>query len=165
MNFLTNLYQNIASILDIFAGNIGYCLRRNFYRFAGVKIGRNVNIFKNVRINQPYNLELGDHCSIGIGCVISAREKIKIGKGTTISPYCCFYDHDHVMPLNKQEKYAISSVEIGRGCWIGAHSVILKGVKIGNNVTIGAGSIVTKSIPDNSIAFGVPAKIKGKNNN
>ena len=32
-------------------------------------------------------------------------------------------------------------------------------IKIGNNVIIGANSVVTKSIPDNSVVAGVPARI------
>lgn len=32
-------------------------------------------------------------------------------------------------------------------------------VKIGSNVIIGAGSVVSRSIPDNSVALGSPAKI------
>lgn len=37
--------------------------------------------------------------------------------------------------------------------------MILKGVTIGNNSVIAAGSIVTKSIPNNSLAAGCPAKV------
>lgn len=33
------------------------------------------------------------------------------------------------------------------------------GVTIGNRCIIGAGSVVTKSIPDNSVAAGVPARV------
>ena len=32
-------------------------------------------------------------------------------------------------------------------------------VYIGNNVVIGAGAVVSKSIPDNSLAVGVPARV------
>lgn len=32
-------------------------------------------------------------------------------------------------------------------------------IQIGDNVNIGAGSVVTKSIPSNSIAVGIPAKV------
>lgn len=35
----------------------------------------------------------------------------------------------------------------------------MPGVSIGNNCIIGCGAIVTKSIPDNSVAVGVPAKV------
>jgi serine acetyltransferase len=35
----------------------------------------------------------------------------------------------------------------------------MPGVSIGNNCIIGCGAIVTKSIPDNSVAVGVPARV------
>jgi maltose O-acetyltransferase len=35
------------------------------------------------------------------------------------------------------------------------------GMTIGSNCVIGAGALVKKSIPDNSIAVGVPARIVG----
>lgn len=39
--------------------------------------------------------------------------------------------------------------------------VFLMGVTIGNNVVVGARSFVTKSIPDNVVVAGNPAKIIG----
>jgi acetyltransferase-like isoleucine patch superfamily enzyme len=51
------------------------------------------------------------------------------------------------------------AVNIGNNCWLGAGSTILAGVVIGNGCVIAAGSVVTKSIPENSIVAGVPAKI------
>jgi carbonic anhydrase/acetyltransferase-like protein (isoleucine patch superfamily) len=41
-------------------------------------------------------------------------------------------------------------------------SIIMNGAKIGSNCIIGAGSLVTEhtEIPDNSVVFGSPAKIK-----
>lgn len=38
-------------------------------------------------------------------------------------------------------------------------AIVLPNVQIGNNVIIGAGSVVCKSIPDNSVAVGNPAKV------
>ena len=52
-------------------------------------------------------------------------------------------------------------VKIGRGCFIGARSIILKGVTLGDRVIIGAGSVVTKDVPAFSIAAGNPARIVG----
>ena len=50
-------------------------------------------------------------------------------------------------------------VVLKENCKIGSHSTILPGVTIGINSIIGAHSLVNKDIPNDVIAFGVPAKI------
>ena len=65
--------------------------------------------------------------------------------------------------------YSISTIDDKEGevilkenCRIGTHSVIMPGVTVGKNSIIGAFSFVTEDIPDDVIAFGVPAKIHKK---
>ena len=49
--------------------------------------------------------------------------------------------------------------DIGNNVHIGNNTIILPNVRIGDNCIIGAGAVVTKSIPDNSVAAGNPAKV------
>ena len=46
---------------------------------------------------------------------------------------------------------------------IGAGAVILGSITIGDNVKIGANAVVTHDIPSNSVAMGVPARMKPQN--
>lgn len=46
---------------------------------------------------------------------------------------------------------------------VGANAVVVGDVHIGNYVKIGAGAVVTKSIPDNCVVVGNPARIIFKN--
>ena len=39
----------------------------------------------------------------------------------------------------------------------------MPGISIGKNVIIGAHSFVNKNIPDNTVALGVPIRIRNKN--
>lgn len=48
---------------------------------------------------------------------------------------------------------------IGKRVYIGAGAVILGPVQIGDDCVIGANAVVTKSLPANSLAVGVPARI------
>ncbi len=50
-------------------------------------------------------------------------------------------------------------VTIGSDCRFGANVAVCPGVTIGDNCVIGAGSVVTRSIPANSFAAGVPARV------
>ena len=83
---------------------------------------------------------------------------ISIGDNVTMAPRVHILCHD---ASTKQflGYTKIGRVNIGDNVFIGAESVVLPGVSIGNNVIIGANSTVTKSIPDNMVAAGSPAKI------
>ena len=55
-------------------------------------------------------------------------------------------------------------IHIGRDCWIGANTVILRGVTIGDNVVIGANCLIYQDIPSNSIVtHSEQLKITSKN--
>ncbi len=50
-------------------------------------------------------------------------------------------------------------VRIGNDVWIGGGAIIYPGVNIGNGAVIAAGAVVTKSVPDDVVVGGNPAKI------
>lgn len=54
-------------------------------------------------------------------------------------------------------------IHIGKAAYIGMRCNILsgkEGITIGNNAIVGAGSLINKSIPQKSVAIGVPIKIR-----
>jgi|SRR5665647_1555446 len=79
---------------------------------------------------------------------------------------CCvnFYVNNHdfsnpSIPINDQGHLDSKPIVVQKGSWIGANTTILPGVTIGKNAVLGAGSVATKSIPDNVIAAGNPARV------
>ncbi len=87
--------------------------------------------------------------------------EIRIGDNCFIAPGVHIYTATH--PLNPAERISGSEyglpVSIGHNVWIGGRAVINPGVSIGNNVVIASGAVVTKSVPDNVVVGGNPAKI------
>ena len=107
-------------------------------------------------------LELG----IGVGMsgtVICAGKSIVIGDHTIIGSGAMILDNDlHIARGDGKwrTEYAENAreVRIGRGVFIGARVIILKGVTIGDHAVIGAGAVVTKDVPEGAIVAGNPAK-------
>lgn len=88
---------------------------------------------------------------------------ITIGARTMMGPNCSFYSGGH--PLDPFLRNGIKGPEdgapivVGEDCWLGGNVIVLPGKTIGRGCTIGAGSVVTKDIPDFHLAVGNPARI------
>lgn len=97
-------------------------------------------------------LKLGKNVDIGAFTYINARYGVEILDNVQIGSHCSLYSYSTID--NTRGKIIIKT-----GAKIGTHSTIMPGVVIGKNALIGAYSFVKIKVPDNAIAYGVPAKI------
>ena len=112
----------------------------------------------NWMIQGSDGLELGNQTDIGAFSYINAKYGVVIEDNVQIGSHCSIYS---VSTIDDSH----GKVVLKQNCRIGSHSTILPGVSIGKNSIIGAHSLVNKNIPDNVIAFGVPAKVVRQLNN
>lgn len=113
-------------------------------------------------------IKFGEDVWIGYFTFIDGTSGLEIGSKVSISSGVHIYTHDsseyRMFNLIKNTKTGShlkkAPVKIGNNVQIGANSIILPGVTIGNNVIIGALSLVNRDIPDRSIAYGIPARVK-----
>jgi len=56
-------------------------------------------------------------------------------------------DYQFMLQPPIERKLVCANVGIGKLCWIGHNTCILKGVSIGNNCMVAAGAVVTRSFP------------------
>ncbi|MBN67822.1 MAG: hypothetical protein CME32_00895 [Gimesia sp.] len=134
----------------------------------GVELQDNVTIRENawLQCRSGFNkkgvgLLLESGVYIGPNSVIGVGGKIVIRSGCQIGACVSFAAESHEF---KDGSYTTGStsrvgIEISNNTWLGNNVTVLDGVYIGSNCVIGACSTVTKSIPNNSVAIGSPARI------
>ncbi|WP_293895304.1 acyltransferase, partial [Flavobacterium sp.] len=112
--------------------------------------------------NSESEINIGDNVSINNGFSAVAFSKITIQSTVLIGVNCSIIDNDgHNLEIDKRndDEPKHEPVFIAENVFLGDDVTILKGVTIGKNSVIGNGSIVTKSIPENVVAAGNPARV------
>lgn len=149
--------KKIHTTSDVQSENIGD--KTSVWQFCVILpdavIGEKCNICANVLIEN--DVVIGDEVTIKSGVQIwdgvTIEDKVFIGPNVTFT--------NDIVPRSKiyPENYAKTTIR--KGASIGANSTIVAGVEIGEYAFVGAGSVVTRSIPNNTIWYGNPAKHKG----
>ncbi len=108
-------------------------------------------------------ITIGDRCLFGKGSGIVGHLRIEIGDDVWTGHHVYITDQNHGytdldLPISRQVMPE-REVSIGSGSWLGHGAVVLPGATIGRHVVIGANSVVTGTIPDNTVAVGVPARV------
>jgi acetyltransferase-like isoleucine patch superfamily enzyme len=150
------------------------------FRGGNIVIGDGVQINSAVRANplscpQPSVLramapgaQLILARRVGISAAsLCAGRSIEIGEGTILGSGAMVIDNDFHVPVGEwgwgdDSLASARPVRIGRGVFIGARAIILKGVTIGDRAVIGAGAVVTSDVPAGQVAAGNPARILPK---
>jgi len=131
----------------------------------GTKIWHFCHLSKNSRIGTNcilgQNVFIGENVIIGNGVKIqnnvSVYSGVVIKNNAFIGPSVVFTNIKEPRANIENKQYVKTLIQ--EGSTIGANSTIMCGISIGKNSFIGAGSLVLKSIPDNKVAYGSPAKI------
>jgi len=117
-------------------------LRRGAHLGPGVHMG-NFGEVKNAYL--AAGVKMGHFSYVGDAQV---DENVNIGAGTIT----CNYDGERK-----------HRTEIGQDVFVGSGSLLVAPVIIGSGSKIGAGSVVTHDVPKDTLAYGVPAREKGRN--
>ena len=116
-------------------------------------------------------IHIGDNVGIS-GATIYARKGIEIGDNTAIGGNVKILDNDF-HPIEAEERVRLLNdpdggdsdlvpsreIKIGKNCFIGCNSIILKGTVLGDGCVVGAGAVVAGKFEDNCVIVGNPAKV------
>lgn len=160
-NFNVSYNTNLKGLKYMVIGN-------NFNALSGLRI----ECWDNYMGMEFYpNLLIGDNVIMNYNVHIGCINKIQIGNNVLFASNIFITDHFHgdtknvnfEIPPVERDLFSKGPVIIEDNVWIGENVSIMPNVTIGKGCIIGANSLVTKSFPANSIIGGVPAKIIKKN--
>ena len=111
------------------------------------------------------SVSIGRNVKLGYGIVMMAN--VVINPGAVVDNFCIFntgvqVEHDckiaefcHLSPGTVTG----GKVQIGRFTVITLGVTIIDRINIGENTVVGSGAVVVRDLPDNVVAYGVPARI------
>jgi len=130
-----------------FAASLGFSLATAIHPSAVVagsaRLGGGTIVAANAVVNP------GTH--VGENVIVNTR--------SSIDHDCVVEDGAHICP----GVTLAARVRVGELAWIGVGATVSDGRSIGKRTLIGAGAVVVRDIPDDVVAYGVPARVMRKN--
>ncbi len=136
----------------------------------GIQLGNQVVLGRNTVLSckgpKPGGyIRIGDRTNIAMNSVIHSEEKVEIGRNVLIAAYGYVVgggNHNFEradVPIIDQISINKGGIVIEEDVWLGARVTVGDGVTIGKGSVVGASALVKDSIPEYSVAVGVPAKV------
>ena len=172
MAILTNIVSLFRANVKLFFIKLFHPKSLKYNLFSRIRRG------VEIRLDKTSSISLGKGVLINSGTVVSAtdggtliigvnvglnnntmlfcHQKVVIGENTIMGPGVFIYDHDHCFDKTvgvKRNDFKTSPVIIGKNCWIGAGSIILRGSIIGDNCLVAAGSVVRGTYEPGSVVI------------
>lgn len=131
-----------------------------FRPFIG-KCGKNFQVASGVTLLNAHKLVVGDDVYFSYDAWLNALGDLTIEDQVIVGPRVSISTLTHLYKDNSFRfgKASSGPVKIGKGTWLAANASVKYGVTVGKGCLIGANSVVIKDVEDNKFVSGVPAKV------
>lgn len=140
----------------------GYWLRRVLMRHIATECGVGVIVKQFAYLGSALELRIGNNAQIGansrIGPSVSIGNDVVMGPDVVLMTTAHAFENPQV-PIRLQGALPVKPIVLEDDVWIGTRVVVLPGVRLGKGCIIGANSLVTKDVPPLAIVGGSPAKV------
>ncbi|OUL22685.1 transferase [Nostoc sp. RF31YmG] len=124
--------------------------------------GLGVRFKRDIIVNYPQNISLGNKVYIGQNVLLDGRGGITIGDNTTVGFNVVILSANHDYQSNdlpyEHNVYIHKPVVIGCNVWIGGNALIIPGVTIGDGAIVAAGTVVTANVEPLAIVGNQPMR-------
>lgn len=155
-------YVVLFIVNKILKGTRFFLQKRLLLNYIGINIGENTKVVAPININEVNKISIGKDCWIGKNFTIDGNGEVIIKDMCDIAPNVTINTGGHEIgnEVRRAGKGLKFNSAIYSGVWIGANVLIINGASVRKSSVVAAGSVVTTDIEENTVAAGVPAKIK-----
>ncbi len=141
---------------------------RNADTDEAIRIGDDTMLANSVMLScKSGTIRIGAHAGIGAQTIIQSTSGCPVGVGddVIIGPRCYLVGGGSYRLDRLDEPIWKQGIEPDTGCtvednvWLGANVTVLGGVTIASGSVIAAGAVVNRSVGENVICAGVPARV------
>lgn len=139
-------------------------LKAKLYRWAGVKVGSDVEFFQGIKVQGIGELEIQDRAFIGHEVLFMLNEgsKIIVEESSVVSSRSMLITGFHPITPNGERiigrEGTGSIVRICKGAAVLAGCTVLPGVTVGEKALVAAGATVAKDVEAYTLVGGCPAR-------
>lgn len=140
-------------------------LKAKLYRWAGAKVGKDVEFFQGIKVQGIGELEIHDKAFVGHEVLFMLNEgsKIVVEESAVVSTRTMIMTGFHPIELEGERiigrEGTCSTVRICRGAAVMAGCNVLPGVTVGEMALVAAGATVAKDVEPRTLVGGCPAKL------
>lgn len=131
--------------------------RRFLLTLFGAKIDKTARVYGTAKIWYPPNLTMGAHACMGPDVICYSMGPITLEDYAMVSQraHLCGGTHD---PDNLDFQLIAKPIVIGENAWVAAETFVGPGVTVGRGAVLGARAVTVKSLQENMIYAGNPAR-------
>lgn len=152
-------YVYMAELISLIPLRLGEQVRFQFYRRTLSACGEDVTVSFGTVLSYP-DITVGNHVLLGTYNIIGHADLgdyVLTAQGCHVISTAQGHAFDNTsMPIMHQPG-AAGRVRLGPDVWLGANVIIL--ANVGRGCVVGAGSVVTRAVPDWAVAAGNPARV------
>lgn len=139
-------------------------LKSRVLRWAGARVGEQVELFQGFKVQGIGELEIGDRAFIGheVLMMLNAGSKIVVEPEAIVGSRSTVVTGFH--PITPEGERILSregtssEVRIGRGSSVSTQCLVLPGVTVGAMSIVAAGATVTRDVAPFTLVGGCPAR-------
>lgn len=151
-------------LMQLLPGSSLQKIKASLFRWAGVEIGNNVELFQGIKVYGNGRLVIGDGCFIGqdVSFLIDKNGTILLEQSSAVSAKVTLSTGFHpITPYGERivsRQGTCGNIVLKKGCAVLTGAIVLPNVIIGENALVAAGAVVNKNVESRTLVGGVPAK-------